>query len=163
MVAADGGEVGKVCNDRGLLAAEGQVDEILQLEQLQLVGHGLKLRGLAGVEAFQPFGEIIQLLHIDREHFRVLENSVEAVDLLHLAVRFDRIADLQRLQQLYAVRILVVGDGERDGRHAVFRVFTVAQHRLKHHLLRSFLSSISSISVLRQVPSLCQQIKPCLA
>ena len=28
MVAADGGEVGKVCNDRGLLAAEGQVDEI---------------------------------------------------------------------------------------------------------------------------------------
>ena len=29
MVAADGGEVGKVGNDRGLLAAEGQVDEIL--------------------------------------------------------------------------------------------------------------------------------------
>ena len=35
----------------GLLAAEGQVDEILQLEKLQLVSHRLKLRGLAGVEA----------------------------------------------------------------------------------------------------------------
>ena len=51
MVAADGGEVGKVGDDRGLLAAEGQVDEILQLEKLQLVRHRLKLRGLAGVEA----------------------------------------------------------------------------------------------------------------
>ena len=51
MVAADGGEVGKVGDDRGLLAAEGQVDEIFQFEQLQLVGHRLKLCGLAGVEA----------------------------------------------------------------------------------------------------------------
>ena len=70
VVAADGGEVGKVGDDRGLLAAEGQVDEILQLEQLQFVGHRLKLRGLAGVEAVQPLGEVVQLLHIDREHFR---------------------------------------------------------------------------------------------
>jgi len=37
MVAADGGEVGKVGDDRGLLAAEGQVDEILQFKKLQLV------------------------------------------------------------------------------------------------------------------------------
>ena len=69
MVAADGGEVGEVGDDRGLLAAEGQVDEILQLEQLQLVGHRLKLRGLAGVEAVQPLGKVVQLFHIDREHF----------------------------------------------------------------------------------------------
>ena len=69
VVAANGGEVGKVGNDRGLLAAEGQVDEILQLEQLQLVGHRLKLCGLAGVEAVQPLGEVVQLLRIDREHF----------------------------------------------------------------------------------------------
>ena len=53
VVTANSGEVGKVSDDCGLLAAEGQVDEIFQLEQLQLVGHGLKLRGLAGVEAFQ--------------------------------------------------------------------------------------------------------------
>ena len=81
VVTANSGEVGKVGNDRGLLAAEGQVDEILQLEQLQLVGHRLKLRGLAGVEAVQPLGEVVQLLHIDREHFRALEDGVEAVNL----------------------------------------------------------------------------------
>ena len=133
MVAANSGEVGKVGDCRGLLAAEGQVDEVLQLEQLQLVGHRLKLRGLAGVEAVQPFGKVVQLLHIDREHLHALENSVEAVDLRHLAVCLDRVADLQRRQQLHAMRVLVVGDGERDGRHAVFRVAGVTQNCLKHH------------------------------
>ncbi len=74
MVAANSGEVGKVGNDRGLLAAEGQVDEILQLKKLQFVGHCLKLRGLAGVEAVQPLGEVVQFLHIDREHLRAFED-----------------------------------------------------------------------------------------
>ena len=132
MVAADGGEVGEVGDDRGLLAAEGQVDEILQLEQLQLVSHRLKLRGLAAVEAVQPFGEVVQLLHIDREHFHSLENSVEAVDFLHPAIRLDCVTDLQRLQQLHAVRILVVGDREGNGHHAVVRVVGVTQNCLKH-------------------------------
>ena len=134
MVAADGGEVGKVGDDRSLLAAEGQVDEILQLEQLQLVGCGLKLCGLAGVEAVQPFGEVVQLLHIDREHFRALEDGVEAVDLLHLAVRLDRVTDFQRLQQLHAVCVLVAGNRKRNGRHAVFRVAGVTENRLNHHV-----------------------------
>ena len=98
MFAADGGEVGKVGNDCGLLAAEGQVDEILQFKQLQLVCHRLKLRGLASVEAFQPFGEVIQLLHVDREHFRALEHREKAINRHHLAVGLDRIADLQCLQ-----------------------------------------------------------------
>ena len=132
MVAANSGEVGKVSNDRGLLAAESKVDEILQLEKLQLVGHRLKLRGLAGVEAVQPFGEIVQFLHIDREHFRALEDSIEAVDLLHLTVGFDRIADLQCPQQLHAVRVLVVWNGKRDGRHAVFRVAGITQNCAHH-------------------------------
>ena len=133
VVTANSGEVGKVGNDRGLLAAEGQVDEILQLEQLQLVRHRLKLRGLAGVEAFQPFGEVVQLLHIDREHLRALEDSIEAVDLFHLAVRLDRVADLQYLQQLHAVCVLVMRNGKRNGRHAVFRVAGITENRLNHH------------------------------
>ena len=87
---------------------------------------------LAGVEAIQPFGKIVKLLHIDREHFRALENGIEAVDLFHLAVGFDRIADLQRLQQLHAVRVLVAGDGKRNGRHAVFRVAGITENRLNH-------------------------------
>jgi hypothetical protein len=147
MVTANSGEVGKVCNDRGLLAAEGQVDEILQLEQLQLVSHGLKLRGLAGIEAVQPLGKIIQLLHVDREHLRALEYIIKAVDLLHLAVRLDRIADLQCLQQLHAMCVLVAGDGERDGRHTVFRVVWITENRLNHHVISSvFLSRFKTTS-----------------
>ena len=133
MVAADGGEVGKVSDDRSLLAAEGQVDEILQFKKLQLVGHGLKLRGLAGVEAFQPFGEVVQLLHIDREHLRALEHGIKAVNFLYLAVRLERVADLQRLQHLHAMCVLVAGDRERNGRHAVFRVAGITENRLNHH------------------------------
>ena len=134
VVTANSGEVGKVGDDRGLLAAEGQVDEILQFEKFQLVCHCLKLCGLAGVEAFQPLGEIVQLLHIDREHFRSFQDSVETVDLLHLAVRLDRVADLQCLQQLHAVCVLVMWDGEWDGRHAVFRVVGITENRLNHHV-----------------------------
>ena len=133
MVAADGGEVGKVSDDRSLLAAEGQVDEILQFKKLQLVGHGLKLRGLAGVEAVQPFGEIVQLLHIDREHFRALEHREKAINFLHLAVRLDRVADLQRRQQFHAVCVLVPGNGEGNRCHAVFRVAGITENRLNHH------------------------------
>ena len=80
------------------MAAEGQVDQILQLEKLQLVGHRLKLRGFASIETIQPLGKVVQLLHVDREHFRALEHRVKAVDLLHLAVGLDRIANLQSLQ-----------------------------------------------------------------
>ena len=132
MVAANSGEVRKVGDDRGLLAAEGQVDKILQLKQLQLVDHCLKLCGLSGVEAFQPLGEVVQFLHIDREHFRSFQDSVETVDLLHLAVRLDRIADLQRRQQLHAVCVLVMRNGKRDGRHAVFRVVGITQNCAHH-------------------------------
>ena len=116
------------------MAAEGQVDQILQLEKLQLVGHRLKLCGFAGIETIQPLGEIVQLLHIDRKHLHALEYRVKAVDLLHLAVGFDRIANLQSLQQLHAVCVLVMGDGEWDGCHSVFRMVRVTQYRLNHHL-----------------------------
>ena len=98
------------------------------------MGHGLKLRGLAGIEAFQPFGEVVQLLHIDREHLRSFQDGVEAVNLRHLAVRLDRVADLQCPQQLHAVCVLVMRNRERDGRHAVFRVVGITENRLNHHL-----------------------------
>ena len=132
MVSANGGEVRKICDDRSLLAAEGQVDQILQFKKLQLVGHRLKLCGFAGIKAIQPFGEVVQLLHVDREHLRALERSVKAVDCLHLTVGFDRVTDLQRLQQLHAVCVLVAGDGKRDGRHAVFRVVGITQNCAHH-------------------------------
>ena len=146
MVAADGGEVGKVGNDCGLLAAEGQVDEILQLKKLQPVRHRLKLRGFAGVEAVQPFGEVIQLLHIDREHLCAFEHREKAINFLHLAVGFDRIANFQCLQQLHAVCVLVAGDGERDSCHAVFRVMRIAKHCLYHHVSSTPFSKFKTAS-----------------
>jgi len=104
------------------LAAKGQVDQIFQFKKLQLVRHRLKLCGFAGIKAIQPFGKVVQLLHIDREHLRALEDGVETVDLLNFAVGFDRVANFQSLQQLHTAGVLVVGDGERDGCHAIFRV-----------------------------------------
>ena len=49
-------------------------------------------------------------------------------------VGLDRVADLQRLQQLHAVCVLVMRNGERDGCHAVFRVAGITENRLKHHV-----------------------------
>ena len=37
-------------------------------------------------------------------------------------------------KQFHAVCVLVAGDGERDGRHAVFRVVGITENRLNHHL-----------------------------
>ena len=146
VIPANGGEVRKVCNDCSLLAAEGQVDQILQFKKLQLVGHRLKLCGFAGIKAIQPLGEVVQLLHIDRKHLRALEHRVKAVDLLHLAVGFDRVANFQRLQQLHAVCVLVVGDGERDSCHSVFRVMRIAKHRLYHHVSSTPFSKFKTAS-----------------
>ena len=60
--------------------------------------------------------------------------TVNVEELNYLAVRLERVADFQRLQQLHAVCVLVAGDGERDGRHAVFRVTGITQNCLNHHL-----------------------------
>ena len=146
VVAADGGEVGKVGDDRSLLAAEGQVDEILQLEKLQLVCHCLKLRGLAGVEAFQPLGEVVQFLHIDCTLLHAFKNVVGAVKLHHLAVRLDCIADFQRLQQVHAVCVLVTGNGEWNRCHTVFRVAGITQNCAHHVVSSVFLSRFKTTS-----------------
>ena len=98
------------------------------------MGHRLKLCGLAGVEAVQSLGKIVKLLYIDREHFRALEYREKAINLLHLAVRLERVSDLQRRQQFHAVCVLVMRNGKRDGRHAVFRVVGITENRLNHHL-----------------------------
>ena len=143
---ANSSEVRKIRNDCDLLAAEGQVDQILQFKKLQLVSHRLKLCGFAGIETVQPFGEVVQLFLIDREHLRALEHRVKAVDLLDLAVSFDRVANFQSLQQLHAVCVLVVGDRERDSCHAVFRVMRIAEHRLYHHVSSTPFSKFKTTS-----------------
>ena len=62
--------------------------------------------------------------------------------VFHLAVRFGRVTDLQRRQQFHAVCVLVMRDGERDGRHAVFRVVGITENRLNHHF---FLRSVDFV------------------
>ena len=122
VVPTNSGEVRKICDDRSQLAAKGQVDQIFQFKKLQLVRHRLKLRGFAGVETIQPFGEVVQFLHIDGKHLCALEHSVKAVDCLYLTVGLDRVANLQRLQQLHTACVLIMRNRERDGCHAIFRV-----------------------------------------
>ena len=60
-------EVREIRDNCNLLAAD-QVDKVLQLKKFQLMSHRLKLCGFSGIEAIQPFGEIVQLLNIYRKH-----------------------------------------------------------------------------------------------
>ena len=59
-------QVGEVSDHRGVLTAEAQVDKVLDIRQLQLVGHGLELGVFALAEALQTLGEIVQFVQIDR-------------------------------------------------------------------------------------------------
>ena len=117
--------------------------------------HRLKLCGFSDIEAIQPLGKIVQFPHIDGELFRTLEHRVKAIDFFHLTVSFDCIPNFQSLQQLHAVCVLVMWDGERNGCNTVFRVVWIAEYSMYYHIFASL------ISVLRHFPSPCQQIKPC--
>ena len=129
VVTANRLQIGKVGDDRGLLTAEGQVDEVFQLEQLQLACHGLELRGLANIEALQPLCQIVQLIQIDTEVLRDFQDRVETVDCHHFAILFERVADLQCFDHLDALVILLFGDGERNCCNAVFGVVSIAYYR----------------------------------
>ena len=83
----------------------------------------------------------------DRVHKEAVTALIEVNVVPQSADGFDRIADLQRLQQLHAVRVLVAGDGERDGSHAVFWVIGVTENRSNHHVISSvFLSRFKTTS-----------------
>ena len=58
-------QIREVGDHRGLLAAECQVDEVLDAGQVQFEGHGFKLGVLTIGKAVQPLGQIIQLVHVD--------------------------------------------------------------------------------------------------
>ena len=135
VVTANGFQVREVCDNGGFLTAEGQVDEVFHVGQIQLLGHSLKLCGLANIKAVQPLGQIVQLVQVDRPAFQPGQHRPCTADLIHMAVLGRGIADLQRLHQLDTVVELLSGDGKRDGRNAVFRVAGVAQYCLHHCLI----------------------------
>ena len=66
MVAARLFQVVEIGDDRSPLAAEGEIDEVLQAAYAHLTGHGLKLRRLSLVKTVQPLCQIVQLAHIDQ-------------------------------------------------------------------------------------------------
>ena len=61
----------------------------------------MMIQAVLGNPHHPEYGEVVQFLHIDRKHLHALEHRVKAVDLLHLAIGFDRVANLQILQQLH--------------------------------------------------------------
>ena len=132
--AANSLQIRKVCDDRGLLAVEGQVDEIFDASQFQFVGHGLKLGLLAFIEAVQPLCQVVQLVHIDRRALQTFENGIPAVQLYDMAVLPQYIAYVYPLQQLHRVIILLLGDGERDRNDTMLRVHRITQNSSQHVL-----------------------------
>ena len=68
------------------LAAEGEVDEVLDVGQAQPAGHSLKLDILSLAEAVQTLGQVIQLVNIDVLRRQPVEDGVLAVQTIHPTV-----------------------------------------------------------------------------
>ena len=65
-------QIGKICDDRGLLAAEGQVDEVSHIGEAHLYRHPLELGQLPVRKTVQPLDQVVQLVHIDFAPFQAL-------------------------------------------------------------------------------------------
>ena len=91
MILPDLLQIGEIGNHCGLLAAEGQIDEIFNVRQTQFAGHGLELVVLTYAEAFQPFGQVVQLIHVDILSHQPVENGIGAGNLDHPAVLCQRV------------------------------------------------------------------------
>ena len=126
-------QLGEVGDDRGPLAAKGEVDEILDVRQAQLAGHGLELFALTLAETAQPLGQVVQLVHVDALGHQPLEDGVLAVQRLHPAVLGGGGTDIHGLQQINGVVILGVRDREGDGDLPVSWLGLVAEDRFEDH------------------------------
>ena len=125
-------KVRKICDDRGPLAAKGQIDEIFYLCDSQLVGHPLELGGLTVIKTVQPLGQVVQLVQGNGFAGQLIQDSIKTVQLIHLAVLTERVADSQWLQQFYRVVVFLPGNGEWNRNLPIFRVLGAAQHRLDY-------------------------------
>ena len=134
-------QICEVRDHRRLLAAEGQVDEILHAGEIQLFSHRLKLRKLAHSKAVQPLCQIVQLIKVDLGAYQPIQHRPGTVERVQAAVGFRGIADLQCLQQRNAVVVLISGNGKRDRRNTVFRVVGVAQNCFHHHIASPYFPS----------------------
>ena len=65
MLPADCLQVCKVVDDRGLITAEGEIDEIFNRGNSSRKGSCLELKILIRFETLQPLGQIVQLIDVD--------------------------------------------------------------------------------------------------
>ena len=65
MLPADLLQVGKIRDDRGLLATEGQVDEVGHIGESHLHCHSLELGQLPVRKTVQTLDHVVQFVHID--------------------------------------------------------------------------------------------------
>ena len=112
-------------NHRGLLTAKRQVDEVLDMGQVQLVGHGLELGGLFCAEAVQPLRQIVQLIHIDQRVLEHFQYAVRAVQFIHHAVPISGKAQLHRLEHFDGLIVLVIRDREGNSGLTILRVLGI--------------------------------------
>ena len=127
VIPADLLQVGKVGDHRGLLAAEGQVDEVRHIGSAQFIYHPLKLCQLAVRETIQPLGQIVQFIHIDLTSLQAFQRRDGALDLICHTVSGLWVPNVQRLQHPDGAVVLVRRDGEGDGDQAVFQVVCVIE------------------------------------
>ena len=121
MLPANGLQIRKIRDDSGLLATEGQVDKVGHVVQAHLYRHSLELGQFSIGKAVQPPDQIVQLIHVDSRPLQPLEDRTGALELIQQAVPRQRRSDLQTLQHGYRAVILLLGYGERDGDHTIFR------------------------------------------
>ena len=158
MFTPDFFKVGKIGDHSDLLTAEGQIDEILYFREPQLVGHPLELGGLSVIEAVQPLGQIVQLIKGDLCADQSVQDGIEAVQLIHLTILPECIADLQGSQQLYRAVIVLIGNGEGDRGLSIFRMLGVAQYHLEH--ISHFFTSAAMIVFPYRAISIALRISP---
>jgi len=127
----DNGEIYEIIVDEE--RTEGEVYEVLDVEQAQFAGHGLELHVLALEEAPQPLGQIVQLVHVDVLGCQPVKDGVLAVQPVHPAVLVGGGADAHVLQQTNGVVVLAVGDGEGNGGLPEFRVGLITDGRFENH------------------------------
>ena len=97
------------------------------------MAHGLELLILTCAEAFQPLGQVIQLVHIDLRACHTLQHGILAVHLNNTAVLPQGISDAEILQQFHGVIVLFTRDREGNSNAAILRVQRRIQNR-RHHL-----------------------------
>ena len=159
MPAANSVQIGKVRDHRCLLTAKGKVDEVLDVVQIQLGRHSLIRGQFVFVESIQLHAQPTQLVEGHADPFQLLEYRNAALNLSDAAVSCSGLTYFQTLQYLPITVVIAFLHGKGQRHHPVILVLQVPDHCFEHHFL-CLLSSISSISVRRQLPSRCQQMAP---